>query len=235
MRLYFKMKRARPFIAINVAMTADGKIAPANRKFVPFTTPRDHELMLELRSQHDAVMSGARTIDLGPVTLPVGGAKYLRKRRARGLADAHIRVLVSGSGSIDPKSKIFESHFGPIIIFTTEKAGQKRLKTLSKLADALHVSPGKNLDFAAACQWLRREWKVKTLLCEGGGAVNGGLFEAQLVDRIYLTIAPSILGGRNAPTPADGRGFPELSHAARFGAKSIRRVGDELYAVFDAR
>ena len=228
------MKRARQFIAINVAMTADGKLAPANRKFVPFTTPRDHELMLELRARHDAVMSGARTVDLGPVTLPVGGEKYVRKRRQRGLADAHIRVLVSGSGSIDPNSKIFESRFGPIIIFTTEKAGQKRIKSLGKLADALHISPGKNLDFAAACQWLRREWKVKTLLCEGGGAVNGGLFEARLVDRIYLTIAPTILGGREAPTPADGRGFAELSLAARFKAKSIQRIGDELYTVFDA-
>lgn len=229
------MKRARPYIAINVAMTADGKIAPANRKFVPFTTPRDHELMLELRSQHDAVMSGARTIDLGPVTLPVGGAKYVRKRRARGLAEAHIRVLVSGSGSIDPKAKIFENRFGPIVILTTEKAGQKRLKMLGKLADALHVSPGKNLDFARACEWLRREWKVKTLLCEGGGAVNAGLFEARLVDRIYLTIAPTIMGGREAPTPADGVGFAELSLAMQFKAKSVRRFGDELYTVFDAR
>lgn len=227
------MKRDRPFIAINVAITADGKIAPANRRFIPFTTPRDHALMHELRAQHDAVMSGARTIDLAPVTLDVGGPKYLRKRRALGLADAHLRVIVTGSGSIDPQAKIFQNRFGPILILTTENAGQNKLATLSKLADALHISPGKQINFPAACQWLRREWQVKTLICEGGGAVNAALFEAHLVDRLYLTIAPVILGGRQAPTPSDGQGFPTLNAATLLKSKSIKRVGNELYCAYD--
>lgn len=225
--------RKSVFVAVNVAITADGKIAPANRKFVPFTTARDHELMLELRARHDAVMSGARTVDLGPVTLPVGGEKYARKRRARGLNDVHVRVIVSGSGSIDPKAKIFENRFGPILILTTERAGKKRIAELGKLADGVFVSAGKELDFVGACEWLRREWKVKSLLCEGGGEVNAALFEARLVDRLYLTIAPLILGGRAAPTPSDGRGFPELPLATLMKAKSIKRVGDELYTVWD--
>src|SRR5688572_9169590 len=64
-----------PFVSINVAMTADGKLAPANRQFIPFTTKRDQDLMLELRAEHDAVMSGAATV-IGEVTLGTGGEKY---------------------------------------------------------------------------------------------------------------------------------------------------------------
>ena len=56
-----------PFIFLNVATTADGKLAPANRKFVPFGSKRDQQLLLELRAQADAVMAGARTVDLVPV------------------------------------------------------------------------------------------------------------------------------------------------------------------------
>ena len=37
--------------------------------------------------------------------------------------------------------------------------------------------------------------KVKRLLCEGGGEVNGELFHAGLVDEIKLRCAPSCLGG----------------------------------------
>jgi riboflavin biosynthesis pyrimidine reductase len=55
------MKRQLPFVSINVAMTADGKLAPATRHFIPFTTKRDQDLMLELRAEFDAVMSGAAT------------------------------------------------------------------------------------------------------------------------------------------------------------------------------
>src|SRR5437763_11933142 len=70
------LARDLPFVFVNVAMTADGKIAPANRHFEPFSSRRDRLLMYELRSYADAVMSGARTIDLNPVKLGNGGELY---------------------------------------------------------------------------------------------------------------------------------------------------------------
>src|SRR2546426_3821264 len=51
---------ALPFVFLNAAMTADGKIAPGNRAFFPFGSERDQELLLELRAQADAVMAGGR-------------------------------------------------------------------------------------------------------------------------------------------------------------------------------
>ena len=70
--------RMLPFVYINVASTADGKLASVNRKFVPFSSKRDQELLLELRARADAVMAGARTVDLVPVNLGPGPAKYRR-------------------------------------------------------------------------------------------------------------------------------------------------------------
>jgi 2,5-diamino-6-(ribosylamino)-4(3H)-pyrimidinone 5'-phosphate reductase len=214
-------------------MTADGKLAPATRHFIPFTTKRDQTLMLELRAEHDAVMSGARTVDLGEVSLGTGGEKYRAKRRSLGLKEEHLRIIVSGSGSINPKAHIFTTHFSPIIILTTERAG-KKLATLKKLADDVHVSKGTKLDFKSALAWLREKWGVKNLLCEGGGAVNGGLFDAGVVDQIYLTIAPLIMGGRTAPTLADGEGIEKLIDARKFVLKKMERIGDELYTVYRA-
>ena len=82
--------------------------APANRQFIPFTTKHDQNLMLELRAEFDAVMSGAGTV-VGEVTLGTGGEKWKRKRRKHGLKEEHIRVIVSGSGALDPAAHIFTS------------------------------------------------------------------------------------------------------------------------------
>ncbi|MEY2428570.1 MAG: hypothetical protein QOJ40_1455 [Verrucomicrobiota bacterium] len=93
-----------PFVFINVATTADGKLAPANRKFVPFSSRCDQQLLLELRTRADAVMAGARTVDLMPVKLGPGPAKYRRMRLKNGLAEYNLRVVVSGSGTLDPRA-----------------------------------------------------------------------------------------------------------------------------------
>src|SRR5216110_3450003 len=86
-----------PFVYLNVATTADGKLAPANRKFVPFGSQRDQQLLLELRARADVVMAGARTVDLMPVNLGPGPAKYRRLRLKNGLAEYNLRVVVSGA------------------------------------------------------------------------------------------------------------------------------------------
>src|SRR5436190_6553099 len=115
-----------PFVYVNVAMTADGKIAPSNRHFVPFSTKRDQELMMELRSRADAVMSGARTVDLGKVDLGPGGKKWQQERLINGLAEFNLRVIASGSASLNPEAHIFKKRFSPILLLTTEAAPATR-------------------------------------------------------------------------------------------------------------
>ncbi|HEX7470048.1 MAG TPA: dihydrofolate reductase family protein [Verrucomicrobiae bacterium] len=222
-----------PFVFANFAMTADGKIAFANHMFVPFGSRRDQEHMMELRATADAVMSGARTVDLSPATLGTGGTKYQRLRLKRGLSEYNLRVIVSGSGSVDPKAEIFKRKFSPIIILTTRRASERRLKKLRELAD-VKICGQSEINFAAAFRWLRKKWGVKRLLCEGGGEINGALFRAGLVDELHLTICPKIFGGRRAPTIADGQGFTRLADAAQLKLKSARRIGSELFLVFRA-
>src|SRR6188768_1269262 len=98
----------RPFVSVNVAITADGKLAPDSRHFVPFGSKRDQQLMMELRSRADAVMSGARTVDLGEVDLGPGGKKYQRTRLESGLEEFNLRVIASGSASLNTKAHIFK-------------------------------------------------------------------------------------------------------------------------------
>lgn len=228
-----KPRRSLPFVLLNVATTADGKIAPANRHFEPFSSPRDHDLLLRLRAGADAVMSGARTVDSVPVNLGPGPAKYRRLRVKNGLPEYNLRIVVSGSASIDPNAEIFKHTFSPIIILATGRASKKKIERLRKLGAEVGMFGRSDLDFPKALRWLREKWGVERLLCEGGGEVNAALFRAGLVNEVYQTLCPVIFGGRDAPTLADGRGIKQLSGAVRLKMKSLKRYGDELYLIWD--
>ena len=289
-------RRARlPFVLVNMAISADGKIATANRAVSSFGSPRDLAHLYALRATADAVMCGARTVRDEGVTLDTGGARYRRLRLAHGLAEQHLRVVVSGSGSLDPALPIFRQSSlnrvrkagvnpctpdasrirepvrsaqsvgsapglpalsgswpqgtskgrrpppenprlpispAPLIILTTERARATQCARLAAVADAVLVCGVQEVGWPAALAHLRARWGIKRLLCEGGGELNDALFRAGLVHELHLTICPLLLGGRLAPTLADGVGFPRLIDAAQFHLVRRRRVGDELYCVF---
>src|ERR1039458_6082484 len=111
-----------------MAMTADGKIATANGAVSSFGSRRDHDHLLELRATADAVMGGARTADLNPINMGPGPAKYRRLRLRRGLAELNLRIIVSGSGTVNPRAEVFRRGFSPIIILTTRRATGRRPK-----------------------------------------------------------------------------------------------------------
>jgi riboflavin-specific deaminase-like protein len=221
-----------PFIFANTAITADGKIAPDTRRFVPFSSKADQQLLYALRTRADAVMAGARTVDTGKVDLGPGGPKYQRMRVENGRAQFNLRVIVSPTASVNPKAHIFTTRFSPIILLTSRGAPENRVKRLARVVDDLFLSPGPALDLRAAILWLNERWKVKRLLCEGGGEVNAQMFHDRLIQEVYLTVSPVIFGGRTAPTLADGAGIERLSDAIRLRLKRMERVGGDLFCVY---
>jgi riboflavin-specific deaminase-like protein len=227
-----KLPPALPFLYINMAMTADGKIATTNRAVSSFGSPRDHEHLLELRTRADAVMAGARTVDLNRINMGPGPLKYRRRRRRNGLADYNLRVIVSRSGTVNPRAEVFRHRFSPIVILTTRRASATRLSKLRTVVDEVKVCGTNEIDFPQALHWLQEKWNVRRLLAEGGGEVNDALFRAGLVDELHLTVCPVVFGGRMAPTIADGLGAGKLAEATRLKLQSARRVGDEMYLVF---
>lgn len=225
-------KTKRPFVFINMAMTADGKIATANRAINTFGSPRDSDHLYELRATADAVMSGARTLDTNPYLLGNGGERFRKLRRKNGLGDYALRIIVSGSASIDPQAEIFKHRFSPIILLTSKRAAKARLKKMMPLIDDLGQFGKQELDIFAALQWLQQKWHVKRLLCEGGADLNDLLFRADVVDEINVTICPFVFGGRTAPTISEGLGLTQLSEARQFEVTSTKQAGKELFAVF---
>ncbi len=221
-----------PFVFINMAMTADGKIATANRAIHSFSSARDLRHLYELRATADAIICGARTVEISKSILDNGGAKFTKLRLKNGLTEYNLRVLVSGSGSVDPNAEIFQNKFSPIIILTTARISKTDLKQLQKVADGVKICGQTEINFRAALRWLRAKWNVKRLLCEGGGELNEAMFRADLVDEIHLTMCPKIFGGRIAPTIADGISFSKLAQAKKFELKSMLNFDGELFTTY---
>jgi 5-amino-6-(5-phosphoribosylamino)uracil reductase len=215
-----------------MAMTADGKIATANRAVSSFGSARDQQHLHELRATADAVMCGTRTVEHEQATLGPGGQRFQRLRLKRGLAEFNLRVVVSGAGSLDPKAHLFTTRFSPILVLTTGRATAARLRGLRAVATAVKVAGRREVNWRAALAWLRRKWKVRHLVCEGGGELNDALFRAGLVDELHVTVCPLVFGGRRAPTMAEGEGFARLAQAAALRLVSARQVGDELFLVY---
>jgi riboflavin-specific deaminase-like protein len=231
-----KSKDSRlPFLLVNMAMTADGKIATANRAVSSFGSKRDQAHLLALRATADAVMAGARTVDSNPVTMGPGPTRYRRQRQRRGLAEHNLRIIVSRSGTVHPGAEVFRHRFSPIIVLTTRRVTASRLKRLTTIATEVKICGAREIDFPRALRWLREKWEVKRLLCEGGGELNDALFRAGLVDELHLTVCPRIFGGRSAPTISDGLGAGNLAQAVRLELVSARRLGDEIFFVYRPR
>jgi riboflavin-specific deaminase-like protein len=227
-----RLKPRLPFVLVNMAMTADGKIATANRAVSSFGSDCDHRHLLELRATTDAVMAGARTVDSAGINLGPGPARYRRLRLKNRLSEYNLRVIVSGSGTLNPEAEVFRHRFSPVLILTTKRASPVKLRRLQAVADEVRVFGGHEINFCKALTWLREQWGVKRLLCEGGGGLNDALFRAGLVDELHLTICPTIFGGRKAPTIADGSGFGRLTRALSLQIESFQHLGDEIFAVF---
>lgn len=222
-----------PHVSINMGMTADGKIANSNRTLNSFGSCYDKHRLLYLRSHADAVMTGARTAEAPGITLGPGPSKYRRARIARGLSEFNLRVIASGSGSMDPEAEVFQCRFSPIIVLTTDRIKPRNLKRLQSVASVVHICGQERIDFHEAFRWLRKEWKITHLLCEGGGQLNNALFRTHLVHELFLTICPFVLGGRMAPTIADGLDIQKLQDSTFLRLKSMRKRENELFVSYD--
>ena len=224
----------RPYVLVNAAMTADGKIATSTHSVHTFGSPRDLRHLYELRATADAVLCGARTLEETRASLGNGGERFTRLRIRRRLASHPLRIVVSGAGTLASDAELWRHSFSPVVVLVSREAPARQRERLKELADAVWISPGRDVDFPRALSWLDAEFGVRRLVCEGGATVNDAMFRAHLVDELHLTVCPLIFGGRTAPGLSEGVGRRLMAEADRFQLRSVRSRDEELFLVYDA-
>lgn len=200
-----KDSSSRPFVFINTAMSADGKIATIERKQTRISGGLDFDRMDELRASSDAIMVGIGTVLSDNPSLTVKSAARREKRRALGLDENPARIVVDSSARTPIDSDIFKKGASRKIIAVSGSAPKEKIKMLSKVAEII-VAGEKTIDLEMLLIELKFRG-INRLMVEGGATLNWGLISAGLVDEIYTFIGNIIIGGRTAPTLVDGEGF----------------------------
>lgn len=216
----------RPKTSVILAMSADGKIGDINGSHAKFGSRADYLHLEEQVAQSDAVLFGAGTLRAGGSAMRVQRQSLIDARIAKGQAAQPIQIVCTRTGTIDTSLRFFSQPI-PRWIVTTPEGAQNW--TTSDYFDQIIATPSVQGEihwpqFFAHCH----QAGIKTLAVLGGGEVVAALVQKGLIDEIWLTLCPLILGGRTAPSPADGLGIcQEL--APRLNLESCKQVENELF------
>lgn len=225
-------RRDRPRVIANFAVTADGKVTTRNRTPADFTSPRDKRRLLEIRAKADAILVGRNTVATDAMSMRLGDRALREKRRAKGLPAEPLRVIVSASGKLDPAGKVFRSPGRRRIVFSTLRMPDATRGALVSRGD-LHLLDADAIPLEDVLTALRQIYDVRTLVCEGGPTIFRQLVGLDAVDELYLTVAPRIFGGADAPTLA-GTDPNFLRTIHRFRLESFRAHDGECFLRYRA-
>jgi len=212
----------RPYVFLNVAMTADGKIDTFERRGASISSQRDKERVDRLRAEADAVMVGGRTLLDEDPKLTVKSADLRAAREANGLTGNPVKVGIVSVADLKPDSAFLTVGPARIVIFTTQGTSKKQLDFLRARGVELFVDEKQRVDLPKALHTLKGIG-INRLMVEGGGTLNFELLRLGLVDELTAYVAPLVFGGESAPTLAAGLGL------VRSAAISLKLVDTETW------
>lgn len=212
----------------NTAIALDGRIATAQYDHVALGTPLDRAYMSVLRARSDAVLVGGRTFRNWPLPL---------------VPDAAALQLVEEHNFPDGEAPPIEGRrwFNAIVTRTGELPMHGRFWSDPRVMPLVYspgtllvpgAVPGVSEPAAIAADLARRG--VQQLLLECGGNLLSQWLAAGLVDDVYFTLCPLVLGGTGAPSLVDGPGF-KWADTPRLELRHAHHVGNELFCRYSVR
>lgn len=197
----------RPYIILSSAMTIDGKIASKTGD-PKLSDEADWREVHKLRTQVDAIMVGKGTILKDNPKLHI---KYFKHK-------GYYRIVVDSTLSIPVDSNVivYQPQIYPTIICTTENASLDRIREFeSKNVKIIKSGTGQRVNLAKILLHLSN-MGIKSILLEGGATINWSFIKHDLVDEIRITVAPWIVGGKDAISLVEGGGFDKMEQARKF-------------------
>lgn len=208
----------RPYVHVNVAMSADGKIDTVAREGSAISSAADKRRVDELRASMDAVLVGGRTLLGDDPKLTVKSADLRAERVRKGLPENPAKIgVVSVAGAHAMRPDDSGGHRPPLqqflttgpaqrLIYTTVRTAPEEINRLREAGAEVFLTDGERVDLASMLESLHSHG-IRKLMVEGGGTLIAEFFRLGLVDELTIYIAPKILGGASAPSLADGPGF----------------------------
>ncbi|HMB02143.1 MAG TPA: dihydrofolate reductase family protein [Isosphaeraceae bacterium] len=202
--------------------------------------PHDRMVMGLLRAVADAVVVGAGTqraasphhLWTAEYIDPALADSYQALRARLGRPRPPLNVVVTARGEFDPGRRLFRSGEVPVLIVTTA-SGSRRIQELG-MTPSIQVAVADGFDRLSArsiVDAVGRTHSSEVILVEGGPHLLGDFFAEGLLDELFLTLSPQVVGRNGAaarPGLVAGRIFaPE--HPLWATLVGVKRGGSHLF------
>ena len=186
----------RPYVVVNCAMSADGKIASPSGKQMKISCDEDIKRMYELRNECDAVLVGINTVLSDNPKLTVK-EKYVKnpKQPIRIILDTYCKT---------PVDSLVVNNAAKTLIITGEQCSKRFRKNVEVIFCDTDDDGLINLEKLLEILYNRG---INKLMVEGGGNVIWNFLKSRFVDDFYVYVGPTIIGGKETPTISSGRGL----------------------------
>jgi 2,5-diamino-6-(ribosylamino)-4(3H)-pyrimidinone 5'-phosphate reductase len=209
-------------VIVNSAMTVDGKIA-THQGDSAISSKDDLIRVHKLRDSVDGIIVGISTVlaDNPRLTIRLGRKQPKEKHLTR--------IIIDSMGRIPLDSQILRTASKIKTIVAVTKLAHMNVRRKIKKTGAVVIVAGTNTVDLKRVLWTIQKMGIKKILVEGGGEINWSLFSLGIVNELIVTIAPRIVGGRQATTLVEGEGYSRISQGLKLQLKKVRmQNGGEL-------
>ena len=211
------MEKSNMHIILSAAISIDGKISTRTNDS-KLSSQEDSIRLHKLRSKVDAILIGKNTLLQDDPLLTV--------RHTKGKNPT--RIILDSKGTISKNSKIIKtSDKIPTIIAVSKKISKVNLSKLKKLPVEIIISGENSVNLKLLMKKLSTK-KIETILVEGGGTVNWEFIKNNIFDELIITLSPYLIGGNDATSLVEGKGFSKIANSPNLKLKSVKRLKNHL-------
>jgi riboflavin biosynthesis pyrimidine reductase len=189
----------RPWVALNMASSADGR-ATVGGTSGGLGSEADHRQFAALRREVDCVLVGTGTLAAERYGSLIRDPAAREERVHAGRSPEPMCCIVTRSGRLPLDIPLFHDPEQVIAVYT---GAQVAFDGVRADVNVEHSSDGSS--FGAALRDLRARHDVRVVLCEGGPRVVGALVAEGLLDEMFLTLSPMLVGGNGVKNLIEGR------------------------------
>jgi len=216
-------------VLVNAAISADGKLSSKKREQILISGTADFDRVDELRTEYDAVMVGVGTVLADDPSLTIDVEDRRERRLERGDPANPARIVADSRVRTPPDATVLDDR-AKTYLLVSEAAPSDFVAEMESEGVTVIAAGENRVDLAAAFDELETHG-IDRLLVEGGGEIIYSLFAADLVDRLSVFVGSLVVGGRDAPTLADGEGFVE--DFPEFELDGVREIDDGVLLEYD--
>jgi len=211
------MEKSNMHVILSAAISIDGKISTRSNDS-KLSSQDDSIRLHKLRSKVDAILIGKNTLLQDDPLLTV--------RHTKGKNPT--RIILDSKGTISKNSKIIKtSDKIPTIIAVSKKISKVNLSKLKKLPVEIIISGEHSVNLKLLMKKLATK-KIETILVEGGGTVNWEFIKNNIFDELIITLSPYLIGGNDATSLVEGKGFSKILNSPNLKLKSVKRLKNHL-------